>query len=444
MKQLFFIALGLLCGLFARAEVRVTDLDVAPVWAGHRVGFCLLTAPPRQYVAYYDANRQMTVAMRLLDETTWTYHVLPEQVVWDSHNYITMVLDDTGRLHLAGNMHVHPLKYFRTQEAHDIATFERIERMVGTEEDRCTYPAFLRGPSNELIFTYRDGKSGSGNQIYNVYSVETQSWSRLLDAPLVDGNGEANAYFDGPVRGPDGYFHLCWVWRDTPDCATNHDLSYARSKDLRRWENSRGEALELPIRLETADIADPVPPGGGIINGNARIGFDLLNRPVLSYHKYDEAGTTQIYNARFEEGAWKIYQATQWNYRWDFSGGGSIVFEVGVGPVVAEGGQLYQSWSQVKEGSQRWRLDPESLKPVEPAPSNKLKLPAKYTSIASTFPGMGIQTATDRGDSGTPGVTYQLRWETLGPNRDKPRPEPWPEPSMLRVLRIETSGRTSQ
>ncbi len=40
----------------------------------------------------------------------------------------------------------------------------------------------------------------------------------------------------GPVRGPDGLFHVVWVWRDTPDRATNHHLSYARSRDLQRWE----------------------------------------------------------------------------------------------------------------------------------------------------------------------------------------------------------------
>ena len=38
-------------------------LDVAPAWSGHSVGYCLLTKNERQYVAYYNHERIMTVAM---------------------------------------------------------------------------------------------------------------------------------------------------------------------------------------------------------------------------------------------------------------------------------------------------------------------------------------------------------------------------------------------
>ncbi|MBN2310347.1 MAG: BNR-4 repeat-containing protein, partial [Candidatus Hydrogenedentes bacterium] len=101
-------------------------LDIAPVWAGHPVGFCLLTSGGRQYVAFYDAERHMTVAARALDSSEWTFKRLPSDLVWDSHNFIVMTMDDAGLLHLAGNMHVAPLVYFRTAAPHDIATFERI------------------------------------------------------------------------------------------------------------------------------------------------------------------------------------------------------------------------------------------------------------------------------------------------------------------------------
>lgn len=39
----------------------VDQLDIAPVWAGHSVGFALVTKPPYQYVAYYDSVRELTV-----------------------------------------------------------------------------------------------------------------------------------------------------------------------------------------------------------------------------------------------------------------------------------------------------------------------------------------------------------------------------------------------
>ncbi len=62
---------------------------------------------------------------------------------------------------------------------------------------------------NEFIFTYRDGQSGNGNQIYD---LKNKTWRRFLDKPLTDGEGKHNAYFNGPILGPDGYFSLAWIW----------------------------------------------------------------------------------------------------------------------------------------------------------------------------------------------------------------------------------------
>jgi hypothetical protein len=67
------------------------------VWSGHPVKFGFLTERGHQFIAYYDAERQITVAGRKLDGTNWT-RVKPEGVPvperkrlsnvtgWDSHN----------------------------------------------------------------------------------------------------------------------------------------------------------------------------------------------------------------------------------------------------------------------------------------------------------------------------------------------------------------------
>ena len=104
-------AIALCCAAWCHAENRVEVFDVAPVWAGHKVGFALLTQPPHQYVAFYDSQRRMTVATRKIENSTWTFHVLPETIGWDSHNYIALAIDRNGCLRLSGNMHVTPLKY---------------------------------------------------------------------------------------------------------------------------------------------------------------------------------------------------------------------------------------------------------------------------------------------------------------------------------------------
>ena len=424
----------------AEVEIRRT-IDIAPVWAGHPVGFHLLTHGDRQYVAFYDAERRMTVGARTLEADRFGLVRLPEKVGWDSHNSVCMVVDDDGHIHLSGNMHCAPLKYFRTARPHDITAFERIDRMVGAREKRVTYPRFFRGPANELIFTYRDGGSGNGDQIYNVYDHEKQAWRRMLDSPLTDGRGRMNAYLHGPLKGPDGYFHLCWVWRDTPDCATNHDPSYARSKDLRHWETAAGRTIRLPMTAETPGlIVDPVPPGGGVINGNVVLGFDSKRRVIVSYHKFDAEGNTQLYNARLEGGRWRIARATDWDYRWDFRGGGAIVFDVRIGGVrVTPDGKLVQSCRHVKRGAGLFLLDEATLRhagraPVHTDPYRGGRPHLKQLGkVESAFPGLEVRWGGDSGSGGASGIRYALRWETLPANRDRPRKPPLPEPSMLRL-----------
>lgn len=434
MKRMWMVA-GLLClAGAARAKV-VEKVDVGRVWAGHPVGFALLTEGKRQYVGYYDDQRRMTVASRELPSGEWTKQVLPTSVGWDSHNYIAMVVDDAGQLHVAGKMHAAPLIYFRTTRAGDVTSLVRMEKMVGSEESKCTYPKFFRGPGRELIFTYRSGRSGDGNQIYNVYDEKTQTWKRLLDKPLTDGEGKRNAYFVGPTQGPDGMWRLVWVWRESPDCSTNHALSYAQSRDLVHWTKADGTPLPLPMTLENCEVVDPVPVHGGMINGNTVIGFDEQKRVVIGYHKFDAAGNTQVYNARFEDGKWVIHQTSQWDYRWDPSGRGSMPFEIGLGPVQYREGKLVQGYRHVKYGSGTWVLNPETLK-AEGTTTVAGKPAEDLGPVESAFAGMQVRTAGDAGRGDEKGVRYELRWETLGVNQDHARTGEAPGASMLRVVKI--------
>src|SRR5690606_33935290 len=111
------------------------------------------------------------------------------------------------------------------------------------------------------------------------------------------------------------------------------------------------------------DIVDAVPAGGGMINNNTKVGFDADNRPVVVYHKYDGEGSTQLYNARFENGAWVVHQTSDWDYRWDFGGGGTLVFEIEVEPLELLGdGTLIQRYYHAQYGGWgAFQLNPETL-----------------------------------------------------------------------------------
>jgi len=431
-------ALGV-CGTALGRPVVAESLDISLVPASFPVGFCLLTHGESQYVAYYDEQHRMTVASRKLGSKTWKYQLLGSKVGWDSHNSVTMAVDDGGYVHLSGNMHCVPLIYFRMSKPGDITSFERIRSMPGKNEKRCTYPKFMRGGRGEFIFHYRDGGSGNGDEIYNVYDRKTKTWRKLLDKPLTDGRGKMNAYMHGPKLGPDGYFHMTWMWRDTPDCRTNHDFSYARSKDLIHWENAAGQALSLPLTLGVTKgvIVDPVPAGGGIINVTGWAGFDSKNRVVVSYHKFDADGKTQAYVGRFVRGKWMIRCVSDWDYRWYFQGNGSIRVHIRVGAVKPAGdGKLHLPYSHIKHGRGLLVIDEETLKLLGVAKPPKSSIPPEIMKLESKFEGMGGRTAGDSGSSGQAGVRYILRWETLGSHRDRKPKGPLPKSSMLRLVKI--------
>ncbi|AQR75307.1 BNR repeat-containing protein [Sphingomonas sp. LM7] len=393
------------------------------VWAGHDVAFALVATRSHIHVGYYDAARQLSVASRARGSSWWTYTRLPSWVGWDSHNRIAMAVDAEGQLHVAANMHNDPLVYFRTRLPGDVRTLARVQMMVDAAAERSmTYPEFLKDAGGRLIFKYRDGGSGRGREIYNV--ADGEGWKRLIDAPLVEGEGKRSAYFVGPVLGPDGWFHLSWVWRDTPDAATNHDLSYARSPDLVHWQRADDTPLPLPIRLDAADIVDPVPVRGGMINNNTPLGFDALGRPVIAFHKFDAAGNTQVFVARRQERRWRVTQASDWKgFRWAFGGMGSLDFRLRVAAPIVAGSTLIVP--VIRDGKAiDLLLDGETLARIGERP--RVTLADRLAARIGVPAGMQLNTVEDASGAA-------IAWATLPANRDLPR-EDVPEPQVLRLV----------
>ena len=137
--------------------------------------------------------------------------------------------------------------------------------MTGKKEGRVTYPEFYRLPNGNLLFLYRDGSSGSGNLMMNHYSLKTKEWTQR-QAAFINGEGKRNAYWQMCID-TRGTIHLSWVWRESGDVATNHDMGYARSEDQgRTWLKSNGEQYRLPITADSAEYAARIPQRHELIN----------------------------------------------------------------------------------------------------------------------------------------------------------------------------------
>lgn len=433
----------------------VDSQKISNVWSGDPVDFAFVARGDSQYVAYYDTARRMTVTVRNIKTKTVHTVNLPSVAGWDSHNYIALALDSLGYVHVSGNMHDVPLVYFRSTVPYNIDSL-KTAAMVGTKEDSVTYPVFIIGPSKQLIYFYRQGASGNGNQIFNKWNMSTKTWSRLFATPLFDGQSIRSAYMGGPVLGPDGYYHVYWMWRETPDAGTTHDVSYIRSKDLVNWETVTGTKLTLPITASTPGVkVDSIPQNSGLINRGA-IGFDSQNRLIITYHKYDTTTTndyTQLYNARWEGTKWKIYKTSNWAYKWVISGTGSLVLQVTFGPVVLHSnGLLTQSYYHAVYGTGVWQLNETTLIPDTNLGTSLWPAylePAQHTGMdVSWLESYGPITCAGTFFNSTssinpdPSTVYALRWETMPANNDQPR-TPVPAPTTMMLYKFGDPNVTS-
>jgi hypothetical protein len=452
-------------------SAKITDQnDVAPVWSVHRAGPPeLLTRDDRQYVAYFDHDRFLTVAQRDLDSGQWQYHKFPVQMGWQtgSHAKLSLALDRQGYIHLTayrrGLLQEPPMPprpiYYRSLAPHSIDEFEQLYMV--SENERTDYPTFMT-VDGTIYFSFRDGGSGQGDQYFYRYDDGQRQWEMVLDTPLTDGEGERSAYIYGkglPIPSPDGRWHLLWVWRETPDHATNNSLSYARTvgDDLTQWESAAGVPVTPPFTIDNTELlVDGAPPGGGLSNPLNALSWDSKNRPVISYHRFDETGASQIYNARFEGDDWMVVPATNWDFVWgeSYSGTGAlnIAGTVRMSPVTPAGkGELTQFvWNREVEEA-IVVLDEETLQPIRfesPQPvawRQKLSIPESdfqvepIPDLRRTGGPLVVELISDSDGSGLEGISYFLRWEHGGANRDRPVPEPWPEPTMLRVYKISNA-----
>lgn len=412
-------------------------IEVDSVPADFPVSFSFLTSGEWQFIAYYNKNRELTMASRKTSEQKWKYKILPTKVGWDSHNSITMAFDADNYIHLSGNMHNDSLIYFKTEKPLDILSLKRVfPQVLAKDELSCTYPNFIKNAENKLIYSYRKGGSGNGITISNIYNEETKTFKRLTEKPLFDGLGEMSAYSSGTRMGPDKWFHTIWLWRDTPGSETNHDLSYARSKDLVHWETMDGTQLDLPITPRTAQFTvDPVPAKGGAINGGFHLFFDQDKKPVIAYMKYDAAGFSQLFVAKVVNEKWDIKQVSKWDYRWNFSGPGSIESEIRInGAQISDDGKIRIGYWHIKKGNGELVLDKNTLTQLEDRsgiPADNQEYPDELMNPVSKLEGMSVKWMKVQQSKDKPDEYYGLRWETMGKRRFyEPREKPVPPSSM--------------
>lgn len=275
-----------------------------------------------QFVAYYDSSASVVLARRKHGSDKWELHQTQYKGnVRDAHNVISLMVDGDGYLHLSWDHHNNPLNYCRGKEPEELIMGDRLF-MTGENEQVVSYPEFYALPKGDLLFAYREGGSGNGNLVLNRYDLKSQSWERL-QSNLVDGENRRNAYWQLYVDDA-GHIHVSWVWRETPDVRSNHDMCYAVSADGGlSWKKSTGESYQLPITEATAEIVKAIPQGSNLINQTSMTADREGNAYIATYFKAEGDSCTQFHVIFKQSGQWKSSVVTNRTHDFELGGLGS-------------------------------------------------------------------------------------------------------------------------
>ncbi|WIE33974.1 BNR repeat-containing protein [Agrobacterium tumefaciens] len=315
-------------------------IEIDKAWSGATVIFDAVARNGKTYVGYYDADRWLTVAQ--LDHASGIVcrTRLPSRFAgWDSHNIVSLAFDGNGKLQVAGNMHSSPLIYGSAAAPDSVADIT-LSPMTGQDEEKATYPSFIKGPSGALYFVYRNGMSGDGGWFVNIRDGE--KWKRAINTPIFSSfwaGSTTNAY-PTPFRiYQDGFIHIAAVWRRTPDVASNYAITYARTRDFIHWEDHNGQPITPPMNPGNSDVIDAPGEGKGLVN-LARVGVTANGKPVIAYTKYGPQGRNSIILATPSTNGWSHSIISTAEQLATVSGGGTIPDLPFIGDPDVSGGSL--------------------------------------------------------------------------------------------------------
>lgn len=385
------------------------------VWSGSPTGFAGIWRDGLFFVAYYNAQRKIAV-QKLDGRGNPLEEVVLEETFagWDAHNALEIELDGHNRLHLAGNMHASSLVYFRGALPYSVKSLSRIDRMVGKDEARVTYPRFLR-LDDYLYFFYRSGGSGNGKWLLNRW--DGTSWSR--DRPGVlfadrDAVGPVSAYPSRFVPDGQGGMGVAYVWRRGPDASLNVRMCFARTRDFKTWTTIDGSLLSVPLGTDCPMPVEDTGPGRGL-NNNQSLFFGANAVPIIIYHKLDAHHHNQVYMATIRSGAWHQVALTDWTEHFDFAGAGSLPLPFSIGVLQDDArDRIVVTARHERFPPTEFYIDRTTLAVIR-APLLGRVHPASMISAVENRQTNSLRITDERGRE-----RGLLIWATLKANRDRP------------------------
>ena len=322
-----FMLLYFIC-LKAQTITNIKTIFVDSGWASNSVNTVvfrknsLCTYKNTQYISFYNKEGFVMLGKRIHGTTKWDLQTTKfKGDVTDAHRSISIITDGDGYLHLAWNHHGNKLHYSKNIAPGSLQMTVEMP-MTGIAETNVTYPEFYYLENGNLLFLYRDGQSGEGNLVVDRYNTSEKKWEQL-HRNLIDGEKQRNAYWQACVDAK-GTIHLSWVWRESPDVASNHDMCYAQSADGGvTWQTSNSEKYSLPITAATAEYVCHIPQKSELINQTSMYADESGHPFIASYWK-DKGDSIPQYHVAYKTGnSWMIQNTGFRKLKFSLSGTGT-------------------------------------------------------------------------------------------------------------------------
>lgn len=265
-------------------------------------GNCLDVVDGYIYIAWYKggkSNRNVMLSRKKIEGGIWKTIQFPDKhigyrgdsTLGDSHNTIAIgisTIDQT--VHMIYDLHAYdkknfPNNYFNyriskkggatvNDEAWNIELFSNKLNYLkkGVNYEMATYPQFLRSDKGELLAQWRNGGSGSGNEVFAKYDGKEWSDTRVL---FIGKKTEIKKGYSiyGDYKFLNGYLNAGFAIRyndfidNNPKYELNTGLFYAQIKDVindNNWESVSGKTIAIPVKQpELLQFADPLTLGLG-------------------------------------------------------------------------------------------------------------------------------------------------------------------------------------
>lgn len=293
-----------------------------------------------QFAAYYDSLGYVVLAKRKLGTDNWEVKTTNKKGnIKDAHNCIAIAIDGNGYVHIAWDHHANALRYAISKEPLSLELMDK-KPMTGANEKSVTYPEFYTFSNGDLLFLYRDGASGKGNLVMNRYLLKEQKWIPIQQN-LIDGEGKRNAYWQTFVDGKD-VIHISWVWRESSDVSSNHDINYAKSDDGGiTWKKSNNETYTLPINIANAEVVCSIPQKSELMNQTSMYVNEKGEPFIATYFTSTITHKPEYQLIYLQYGKWNLKQVSNRVNTFSLSGTGTKKIPISRPQVLVNKGKVF-------------------------------------------------------------------------------------------------------